>query len=76
MGKVSYTVDLDNLPQELQMLYDFIITDIMEEYIKYYTFNNIAAGKRLRKNTMTLKKFAMELRKNVRESLSNEEDSS
>ncbi|MCB1711783.1 MAG: hypothetical protein KDH96_04665 [Candidatus Riesia sp.] len=75
MGKINYSIDLNDLPQELQSLYDFIIDDIMTEYMKYYHQNNKAAGVRLRKNTMTLKKFASNLREQVRNSLNNDNES-
>lgn len=70
MGKNSFTLDVENLPDDLKTFYSFIVDDILTEYVKYYSLGNKAAGLRLRKNTLTLKKFAEAMRKQVREDLS------
>jgi hypothetical protein len=69
MGKNLVVIDLENLPEELAVAHDFFVNNILTEYVKYYTHGNKAAGARLRKNSLTLKKFAENLRKQVREDL-------
>lgn len=74
MGKRLETVNIAELDGDAKLLYDFVLNKIILEYIRYYDFNNVAAGKRLRKNALTLKRFAEIFRKNIRESLSDKDE--
>lgn len=74
MGKRIDTLNIDELDGDVKLLYDFVLYKIILEYIRYYKFNNVAAGKRLRKNALTLKRFAEIFRKNIRESLSDTDE--
>jgi hypothetical protein len=73
MIKKKVDLDLENLPDELDVLYSFVVNDILENYVLYYHHGNKSAGARLRKNSLTLKKFAENLRKQIREDLKSED---